>query len=174
MFEDEVLTDEADVEEDESSTYLTFDLGGRTLGVDVRFVREIIDVKKVTPLPNAPSEVLGVVDVRGQSVPIVDLCRRLGVAPGDWAEEARMVVLEFASGGRHRQVGIQADRVRNVDQIAPAEIETIPREGFGHWDADVLLGLSRRNEDLVVLIDLQGIFGDAPDELDLSAGAGFF
>lgn len=174
MFEDEVLTDEADVEEDDSSTYLTFDLGGQTLGVDVRFVREIIDVKKITPLPNAPSEVLGVVDVRGQSVPIVDLCRRLGVAPGDWAEEARMVVLEFASGSRHRQVGIQADRVRNVDQIAPAEIEAIPREGFGHWDADVLLGLSRRNEDLVVLIDLQGIFGDAADELDLSAGAGFF
>ncbi|SDY79222.1 chemotaxis protein CheW [Citreimonas salinaria] len=174
MFEDEVLSEEADVEEDESSTYLTFDLGGQTLGVDVRFVREIIDVKKITPLPNAPSEVLGVVDVRGQSVPIVDLGRRLGVAPGDWAEEARMVVLEFATGYRNRQIGIQADRVRNVDQIAQSEIEPIPRDGFALWDAGVLLGLSRRNEDLIVLIDLQGIFGDAGDELDLTAGAGFF
>ncbi|MGR3496201.1 chemotaxis protein CheW [Citreimonas sp.] len=174
MFEDEVLTDETDVEEDDSSTYLTFDLGGQTLGVDVRYVREIFDVKKITPLPNAPSEVLGVVDVRGQSVPIVDLCRHLGLVPGDWAEEARMVVLEFATPLGHRQMGIQADRVRNVDQIPPSGIEPIPRDGFGHWNADVLLGLSRRNEDLVVLIDLQNIFGDAGEELDLSAGAGFF
>ena len=67
------------MEEDISSTYLTFDLGDQTLGVEVRHVREILDLQKITRLPNAPMDVLGVVDVRGTSVPIIDLRARLGL-----------------------------------------------------------------------------------------------
>jgi purine-binding chemotaxis protein CheW len=174
MFEDEVLTDEADVEEDTSSTFLTFDLGGQTLGVGVQFVREIIDAQKITPLPNAPSEILGVVDVRGQSVPIIELGQRLGVPSCGFPDEARMVVLEIGARGSMRQLAIRADQVRKVDQIPACEIEAIPTDGFDHWDARMLLGLSRREDALVALIDLQAVFGDGTDQIDLSADSGFF
>ena len=170
MFDDQLDTDQV-VEEDSSSTYLTFDLGEQTLGVEVRHVREIIDRQKITRLPNAPMDVLGVVDVRGVSVPIIDLRARLGVPFGELGGDARIVVLEI--GPDRKPLGIEADRVRNVDQIGADEIEPVPSTGIGAPKTSALLGLSRRGADLIVLIDLDQIFGGG-DEIDFSAGAGIF
>jgi purine-binding chemotaxis protein CheW len=165
MFDEDVLNDDEHVEEDTSSTYLTFDLSAQAFGLDVRFVREIIDPKRITPLPDAPREVLGVVDVRGESVPIVDLRGRLGVLRDEFEENARMIILEVSKGGDQRLVGIQADRVRNVENIPRESIEPVPNSGFTHWDAGILLGLFRKDGDFIVLIDLQSILGDATEEL---------
>ena len=170
MFDDQ-LDEETVVEEDISSTYLTFDLGDQILGVEVRHVREIIDPQKITRLPNSPMDVLGVVDVRGTSVPIIDLRARLGLPHTEFGGEERIVVLEI--GPDSKPLGVEADRVRNVDQITAAEIEPVPGTGVGSWDARVLLGLWRRGDDLVVLIDLDRILGSG-DEIDLSAGHGIF
>ncbi len=170
MFDDQ-LDEETVVEEDISSTYLTFDLGDQTLGVEVRHVREIIDPQKITRLPNAPMDVLGVVDVRGTSVPIIDLRARLGLPHTEFGGEERIVVLEI--GPDRKPLGVEADRVRNVDQITAAEIEPVPGTGAGSWDARVLQGLWRRGDDLVVLVDLDRILGSG-DEIDLSAGHGIF
>lgn len=168
MFDEDVYDDADETAEDESaSTYLTFDLGGQTIGVEVRHVREIIDRRHITRLPNAPVEVQGVVDVRGRSVPIVDLRGRLGMHSDLTGDDARIVVLEFDHAGAVQAIGVEADRVRNVDQIGPEEIEPVPRGGLGRWDAGSLQGLCRRGEDLIVLIDLDRVLGDATTDLDL-------
>lgn len=157
----------AEGEEDSSSTYLTFDLGEQTLGVEVRHVREILDMQKITRLPNAPMDVQGVVDVRGVSVPVVDLKARLGIAAIESGQDARIVVIEIAAGAERKPLGILADRVRNVDQIPASEIEPCPSIGVGHWDSSILQGLSRRGQDLVVLIRLDRIFGESTGAFDL-------
>ncbi|MFC0200302.1 chemotaxis protein CheW [Paracoccus rhizosphaerae] len=162
MFEGET---ETVVEEDASSTYLTFDLSEQILGVEVRHVREILDMQRITRLPNAPHDVLGVVDVRGASVPVVDLKARLGIPAIDDSPDARIVVIDFADAS-HSPFGILADRVRNVDQIPGDEIEPCPGIGAGHWDSSSLKGLSRRGSDLVVLIRLDRIFAAAPGLTD--------
>ena len=164
--------DQAADEDETSSTYLTFDLGGQTLGVEVRFVREILDLQKITRLPNAPIEVQGVIDVRGVSVPILDLRTRLGVGGIEVEGDQRIVVLEL--GGQRRAVGVFADRVRNVDVIPRANIEPVPTEGLGGWDTSSLMGLARNAEDLIVLIDIDRILGTPASEIDLNAGYGFF
>lgn len=167
---DQKLIEEPELDEGSSSTYLTFDLGGQTLGVRVHHVREIIDCQKITRLPNAPADVLGVVDVRGASVPLIDLQARLGIVEDDLSEEARIVVLEIVSSAGTRPLGIMANRVRNVEQIARDEIEAVPNRGLGGWNADALEGLCRRGNDLVVLIDLARILGTGNAEHDLAAG----
>ncbi len=174
MIQDEQLDGVAEVEDDTSSTYLTFDLGEQILGVAVRHVREILDMQRITRLPNAPIDLKGVVDVRGASVPIVDLHARLGMSGCDLGNDARIVVLELGDDADKRPLGIQADRVRNVEQIGRDEIEPVPSRGLGNWDADALEGLCRRGSDLVVLVDLDRLLGIAGAELDLSAGAGLF
>jgi purine-binding chemotaxis protein CheW len=166
---DEQMDGVTEAEDDASSTYLTFDLGEQILGVEVRHVREILDMQRITRLPNAPIEVLGVVDVRGASVPIVDLKARLGVASLELGDEARIVVIEIDAGSGRKPLGILADRVRNVDQIGADEIETVPATGIAHWDAGILQGLSRRGPDLIVLIDLERVFGTASAALDFAA-----
>jgi purine-binding chemotaxis protein CheW len=147
-------------EEDTCSTYLTFDLGTQTLGIEVRNVREILDMQKITPLPNAPSEVQGVVDVRGSSVPVIDLKSRLGIHSIEDGQDARIVVIEIAEGASRKPLGILADRVRNVAQIAASDIEPCPSVGNGHWDSSVLQGISRSGSDLIVLIQLDKLFGN--------------
>ncbi len=161
-------------EDDTSSTYLTLDLGGQMLGFDVRHVREILDARDVTRLPNAPSDVLGVVDVRGTSVPIVDIRTRLGMCGETTGGEARIVVLELGNEGETYPLGIRADHVRNVEQIGPEAIEPVPSRGLGGWDAGALHGLYRRGADLVVLVDLDRLLGETAAELDLSDGFGLF
>lgn len=158
-------------EAEASSTYLTFDLGEQILGIEVRHVREILDMQRITRLPNAPHEVLGVVDVRGASVPIVDLKDRLGIPPLELGEEARIVVIEIdaGSGAGRKPIGLLADRVRNVDQIGREAIEPSPHVGVGHWDARILKGLSRRGRDLVALLDLDRVFDRGSDGLPLGS-----
>lgn len=172
MFDENSVDQGVEDEEDLSSTYLTFDLGGQTLGVEVRHVREILDRQRITRLPNAPMDVEGVVDVRGRSVPILDLKSRLGLASCDGDDDVRIVVLEI--GGTRQPIGIIADRVRNVDVIPQAEIEPVPSTGLHGWDTRDLQGLSRRGDDLVVLLDIARILGTGDAEIDLSAGSGFF
>lgn len=172
MIDDDVFDPEAEVEDDASSTYLTLELGGQMLGIEVRHVREILDRRRITRLPNAPPSVEGVVDVRGQSVPILDLKGRLGMLTHDDETEQRIVVIEI--GARREPIGILADRVRNVEVIPPAEVERIPTAGLDGWDARMLIGLCRRGDDLIVLVDVARIFGAAAQEIDLSAGMGFF
>ena len=164
-------TEEADAA---ASTYLTLDLGGQMLGIDVRHVREILDVREITRLPNAPGDVLGVVDLRGTSVPILDIRARLGMPGEASGAEARIVVLELGAAGRTYPLGILADRVRNVEQIGPEQIEPVPSRGLGGWDAGALRGLYRRDADLVVLIDLDRLLGETAAEIDLTQGFGLF
>ena len=161
-------------EEDSSSTYLTFDLGEQTLGVEVRHVREILDMQRITRLPNAPMDVLGVVDVRGTSVPVLDLKARLGISSFESSDDAQIVVIEFADGSQRKPLGILADRVRNVDQIPADEIEPCPSIGAGHWDSSVIAGLSRRGSDMIVLIRIERIFGGKVGDLELDASATSF
>lgn len=168
MFTQKKFDQGTEVEEDSSSTYLTFDLGEQTLGVEVRHVREILDMQRITRLPNAPMDVLGVVDVRGASVPVLDLKSRLGIPSIDGSEEARIVVIEITIGSQRKPLGILADRVRNVDQIPADEIEPCPSIGIGQWDTSILEGLSRRGSELIVLIRLDRIFGDAAGEFAMS------
>lgn len=163
-----------EAEEEASSTYLTLDLGGQILGISVQNVREILDPQRITRLPNAPTDVFGVADVRGLSVPIIDIKSKLGICGGEAGDDARIVVLELKIDGEARTLGIEADCVRKVEQIPRAEIEPVPVHVSSNWDSQLIDGLYRRDGDLVVLIDIDRLLGGGETELDLSAGAGFF
>ena len=150
----------ADREEDDaSSTFLTFDLEGQTFAVSVEHVREILDEQPITRLPNAPHDVHGVIDVRGTSVPIVDLSGTLGASAERGGEDTRIVVFEIAGhSGEPKPVGIRSDRVRDVCRIEPADIESPPEVGNDGIDPELIIGLSRRAENIVVVIHLSRVF----------------
>lgn len=143
---------------DTQSTYVTFDLADQTLGVAVRHVREILDLQKVSRLPNAPGEIEGVIDIRGTSVPIYDLGARLGLHHGPLGEDSRIIVFEVAQGAQSQALGVLADRVRNVTQIAPEAIEPPPAMAGRGVAGGVLHGISRLEGDLVMLLDLTRVF----------------
>ena len=140
-------------------TYVTFDLGGQTLGVEVRHVREILDTVSITRLPNTPHELEGVVDIRGESIPIVDMGSRLGLPRMDDGEETRIIVFEIVQDGVVRPCGILADRVRDVTQIWQEELEDPPKVVGANWDSGLLSGFARHAELLILLLNLDRVFG---------------
>lgn len=157
FLDDDIEEAEAD---DAAATFLTFDLDGQTLGVAVKRVREILDLHPLTRLPNAPDEVRGVLDVRGASVPVLDMGARLGMGASKTGPETRIVVFDFEQDGATRVVGVLADRVRDVRRIEAEAIEAAPLAGISGLSSGLIQGLSRQDGALVVLIDVERAFSD--------------
>lgn len=152
-----------DVLDDASSAYLTFDLDGQSFAVAVQCVREILDPQPVTRLPNSSHDLLGVIDVRGISVPIVDLTAHLGIGVSEQGPDTRVVVFELErSHGDPRPLGILAERVRDVSRLTSSDIEKAPEISDGGVRDGVIIGLCRRDGSLIVVIDLALVFADQP------------
>lgn len=142
-----------------AGTYVTFDLAGQVLGVEVRHVREILDTVSISRLPNTPHEVEGVIDIRGESIPIVDMGSRLGLPRMEEGEETRIIVFEIIQDGVVRPVGVMADKVRDVTQISQEELEKPPVVVGASWDAELLGGFARHAGLLILLLNLDRVFG---------------
>ena len=148
-----------DVLDDASTAYLTFDLDGQTFAVAVQRVREILDPQPVTRLPNSSHDLLGVIDVRGVSVPIVDLTAHLGIGVSEQGPDTRVIVFELERpDGEPRPLGILAERVRDVCRLTMDDIEATPEISDGGISNDLIIGLCRRDGSLIVVVDLAHIF----------------
>ena len=139
-------------------TYVTLELAGVTIGVAVRHVREILDLVEIRPFPNAPQNVEGIIDIRGASIPVVDMRLWLGLGARDPGSDTRIVVFEIDCGHGRRPLGIFADRVRDVATIAEGEIEPPPNVGAVTNRSDSLTGLARKDGCLIFLLDVELLF----------------
>ena len=151
-----------------AGTYVTFDLAGQTLGVNVAHVREILDQISINRLPNTPHGIEGVVDIRGESIPIVDMGSQLGMPRMEDGEDTRIIVFELEKDGAVRPLGVLADRVRDVTQINNDEIEETPMIVGADWQSDLLNGFARHAGLLIFLLNVDRVFstGVHAGELD--------
>lgn len=132
-----------------SREYLTFAISDQDFGIDILSVREIRGWTKETPLPNAPSSVRGVVNLRGQVIPIFDLRVRLNAdAPAPTA--SHVVIIVEASAG---QYGLLVDAVSDIVSLADDELQQVP-DTVADAEHGFLTALAARNERMVSLLDL--------------------
>jgi purine-binding chemotaxis protein CheW len=144
-------------------TYLTLRLGGQHFALSVAPVREILDEQPVAALPGAPPDVAGLIDLRGESVMVMDVARRLGVIP-EADRNRRIIVIERGQPGE-RPVGVFADQVLSVVEIAGAEIEVPPQTRGGTAGPVLVQGVARLGGHLVLLLDHRTLLGDTDDDL---------
>lgn len=152
----ESVEDEPDLTADQ--TFLVFLLGGQYFAISVAPVREILDPTPVFQIPDAPANAVGMIDLRGESIIIFDVSSRLGVGslmPG----KQRIIVLE-TKGRSGQLVGIFADQVLNVVEIAPHNLETPPRLDADQ-PQDVLRAVARIDGHLTMVLDLNVILVSA-------------
>lgn len=145
--------------QEDATQILTFRLGQGVFGIHVRHVREVLDVTPITPVANAPASLLGMVDVRHEGVPVVDLKQRLRIADarGQAGPDTRIVVLEIEIDGAPAVVAIMADAVLEVVEHDPAMLDGPP--AFGErWDASFIHGIGRRGDEFMTLLDIAAIF----------------
>ena len=127
---------------------VVLDVGDEAYGIPVQRVREIIRVPPITRVPNGPAFLEGVVNLRGQVIPVMDLRKHLGIPAGDETRRSRVVVSEL---GRHT-VGLIVDGVSQVVMVATTEIEPPPSLIAGANDGQVC-GVARLGDKLVLFLD---------------------
>lgn len=148
---------------DLKTQHLTFSLAGEEYGVDILVVREIRGWSKVTPLPQMPNYLLGVLNLRGAVVPIIDLRCRFGIPRTDSCESSVTIVIDVAG----HFTGIVVDAVSDVRDIACSEIKPMP-EINGSVDTRYLKGLCTFEDRMLQLLDVDKLLGPHLDALGVA------
>ncbi len=152
----------------DQSQFVTMGLDGEVFGLPVALVREILDYRRITKLPRAPAYVLGMIDVRGEAVPIVDLRAKLGLPSIEATGASRLIVVNISLEGRDAALGLLVDRVFEVTELDRDQVDAPPIVG-GRWRAECIAGIGRRNGGFVVIFDLPRLL--AEDDAALAAVA---
>jgi purine-binding chemotaxis protein CheW len=150
------------------SQFVTFGLGAEVFALPVGVVREILDHEDAFKIPHGPNFLLGLRDVRGQGVPIIDLRLKLGMDRSVQTQNTRILVLDIPSEDRILTLGLVADRVFEVVAFGLDQFDKAPDIGV-RWQSDYIAGVVRRDGGFVVILDLVQLFSD-PAGLTASSG----
>lgn len=131
---------------------LTFRLGNETFAVPVTEVREILDSPPITRIPQTPEFFAGVINLRGQVVPVITLRRKFGLASLETLHSC-IVVLEIDLDGTLTQFGVLVDGVQEVAQLRGEQIEPPPRLGVG-LKLDYLAGVGKLDDRFILLLNV--------------------
>lgn len=140
---------EASTATDISKEYLTFTLGDENYAIDILMVKEIRGYESVTKIANAPAFIKGVINLRGDIVPIVDLRIKFSVGTASYDEFTIVIVLHI----HNRIVGIVVDGVSDVVSLNRDQLRPPPDFGVA-FDSRYLLGLATINEQMIILVDI--------------------
>lgn len=128
---------------------VTFNLG-EEYGVPISQVQEIVRVGGITMVPNSPSYMEGVINLRGRVLPVLNLRKRLGLSDKEMSKASRIVVTEVGN----KVIGLLVDAVSHVIKIPPEYVEPAPEEVL-EVDTDYITGVGKLNEKLVIMLDLE-------------------
>jgi purine-binding chemotaxis protein CheW len=145
---------------------LTFVLGEETYGVDILRVQEIRGWQPVTRIPQSPRHVLGVLNLRGSIVPIVDLRMRLQLDSAEYTAVTVIIVLSIQSSHGRRDVGVVVDAVSDVVNVQANDVKPAPELG-SQVNTEYIQGLTTIAERMVMLLDIDRLISS--DIMDASA-----
>ncbi|MFO7788063.1 MAG: chemotaxis protein CheW [Halospina sp.] len=135
--------------------YVTFRLADETYGLNVMQIQEVLRYTEIAPVPGAPDYVLGIINLRGNVVTVIDTRRRFGLPDGEVTDSTRIVVLE----AEEQVIGIMVDAVAEVIYIRQSEIESAPNVG-NEESARFIHGVCNREGELVILVAFEKMLTD--------------
>lgn len=147
---------------------LSFTLERETYAVDILRVREIRGFSAVTHMPDTPAHLLGVLNLRGSIVPIVDMRRRIGIAAMEPSALTVIIVLSVESARGRREFGLVVDGVSDVVDLAPENIKEAPDLNEGKRE-QLISAIASVNDRLIMVLDIDRML--AVEKLDLPAAA---
>jgi len=136
--------------------YLTFALANEEYGLEILKVREIIGYMEITAVPQTPHHVKGVINLRGQVIPVIDLRAKFGMETTAVTEETCIIVVEINQTGRNFSTGIVVDHVQEVLDINGQDIEEAPQFGAS-VDTAFILGMGKIGDTVKILLDIDRV-----------------
>jgi purine-binding chemotaxis protein CheW len=134
---------------------VTFELFEEIFALPILDVREIIRMTDITPVPQAPGFVEGVINLRGQIIPVVDLRKRFGLNSAELTDDTRVIVVEL---GHYIVIGLIVDAVREVERLPAEAINPPPALVAGSIGAEYIKGISNHDDKMMIHIDLRKVF----------------
>jgi purine-binding chemotaxis protein CheW len=161
-----VMADEA--VKNKSCQVLTFRLGEEVFGVNIMSVREVLDYTNVTKVPQTPEFMRGVINLRGNVVPVIDLKLKFGMAATERTVNTCVIIVEVELDGESAVLGALADSVQEVVDFEGDMIEPAPKIGT-RLNTDFIHGMAKKEEGFVILLNIDKVF--SVDELNLITSA---
>lgn len=160
MSQDRLLSvDKSADSNDEVLQWVTYKLEEETYGINVMQVQEVLRYTEIAPVPGAPSYVLGIINLRGNVVTVIDTRARFGLMSAEVTDNSRIVIIE----AEKQVIGILVDSVAEVVYLRSSEIDSAPNIGTEE-SAKFIQGVSNREGELLILVDLNKLLSD--DEWD--------
>ena len=141
---------------DPEGKYLTFSLDREEYGIGILKVKEIIGMMRVTPVPQTPEYVKGVINLRGKVISVIDLRLRFGIGANDYTERTCTIVVEILGASGTRHIGIVVDSVSEVINIKGSDIEDTPAFGTA-LDTEYILGMAKMGGGVKILLDIDRV-----------------
>ncbi|GIU36237.1 chemotaxis protein CheW [Shewanella schlegeliana] len=141
--------------EDAVLQWVTFKLDNETYGINVMQVQEVLRYSEIAPVPGAPHYVLGIINLRGNVVTVIDTRSRFGLASAEVNDSTRVVIIE----AEKQVIGILVDSVAEVVYLRGSEIDNAPNVGTEE-SAKFIQGVSNRDSELLILVDLDKLLSD--------------
>ena len=149
--------------EDPIFQYVTFRLDEETYGINVMQIQEVLRYTEIAPVPGAPDYVIGIINLRGNVVTVIDTRKRFGLCDTEVSDHTRIVVLEIEG----QVVGVLVDSVAEVVYIKQSEVETAPNVGNDE-SARFIQGVCNKNGELIILVEFEKMLSEG-EWSDMSA-----
>lgn len=147
---------------------VTFNADQGLYAVPVSRVQEILDLRPVAAMPNAPAHLLGIIDLRGANIPVVDLRCLLGRPATEDTAQSRILVVQVAHGEGRTVIGVKTDRVIEVTLLDEPELRPLHEAELLRWSGSAIAGIGRCKGEVVSVLDLDRLFA----RVDLADAAG--
>lgn len=149
---------------------LSFVLDNEQFGIEISNIQEVLEFRSVTPVPRTPNYMLGVINLRGQVVSVIDLRRYFGMQLAETTVNSCIIIVEVKIDGEDTWIGLLADRVLEVVELEVTEISPAPRMG-SCIHSDFINGIVKYDEHVVIILQVERIFntGDLTEIQDITS-----
>ena len=141
----------------ETRQYLTFILDGELFALDISKVREVLDYTKITRVPQMPEFMLGVINLRGSVVPVIDMRTKFGMNKVERTVNTCIVIVEVTLDSDNVILGALVDSVQEVFELEPAQIEPPPKIGM-RLKTEFIKGMGKKEEKFIIILDIDRVF----------------
>ena len=158
----------------QTTQYLTFRLDGETFAIEISRVREVLDFTVITKVPGTPDFVRGVINLRGNVVPVVDMRLKFGMTETEKTVNTCVIIVEIALDGETAVLGALADSVQEVIDFGPGQVEPAPKIGM-RLNTEFIKGLGKRTgpggDRFIIILDIDKVFSGTELAMVEEAGA---
>jgi len=141
----------------ETRQYLTFILDGELFALDISKVREVLDYTKITRVPQMPEFMLGVINLRGSVVPVIDMRTKFGMNKVERTVNTCIVIVEVTLDSDNVILGALVDSVQEVFELDPEQIEPPPKIGM-RLKTEFIKGMGKKEEKFIIILDIDRVF----------------